>query len=205
MTGITLEQFRFLRDGGYYDDEDTGEYKYFKGNLFDEVVFNDSVKEFMACKDKLSNYFDEDKDEDIFDYIPPQQTNQIYTPKNVVIEMVDLLEENNPGCFEDDTKTFADLYMKSGLYIIEIVKRLYRNPVMKSKYPDDIDRLKHIFKYQVYGCAPTEIIYRIALNFILGFDKNKEITDYHLVCLDTVPLVQEGILEEELDRVFGVK
>ena len=205
VTGITLEQFRFLRDGGEYDDEDTGEIKYFKGHLFDEVVFNDSVKEFMARKDKLSNYFDEDKDEDIFDYIPPQQTNQIYTPKNVVIEMVDLLEENNPGCFEDDTKTFADLYMKSGLYIIEIVKRLYRNPVMKSKYPDDIERLKHIFKYQVYGCAPTEIIYRIALNFILGFDKNKEITDYHLVCLDTVPLVQEGILEEELDRVFGVK
>ena len=205
VTGITLEQFRFLRDGGEYDDEDTGEIKYFKGHLFDEVVFNDSVKEFMARKDKLSNYFDEDKDEDIFDYIPPQQTNQIYTPKNAVIEMVDLLEENNPGCFEDDTKTFADLYMKSGLYIIEIVKRLYRNPVMKSKYPDDIERLKHIFKYQVYGCAPTEIIYRIALNFILGFDKNKEITDYHLVCLDTVPLVQEGILEEELDRVFGVK
>ena len=45
----------------------------------------------------------------------------------------------------------------------------------------------------------------IALNFILGFDKSKEITDYHLVCLDTVPLVQEGILEEELDKVFGVK
>ena len=205
VTGITLDQFRFLRDGGYYDDEDTGEYKHFKGNLFDEVVFNDSVKEFMARKDKLSNYFDEDKDEDIFDYIPPQQTNQIYTPKNVVIEMVDLLEENNPGCFEDDTKTFADLYMKSGLYIIEIVKRLYRNPVMKFKYPNDIERLKHIFKYQVYGCAPTEIIYRIALNFILGFDKNGDITEHNLRHLDTVPLVQSGILEEELDKVFGVK
>ena len=117
--------------------------------------------------------------------------------------MVDLLEENNPGCFEDDTKTFADLYMKSGLYITEIVKRLYRNPVMQSKYPDGTERLKHIFKHQVYGCAPTEIIYRIALNFILGFDKNGDVSDYHLVCLDTVPLVQDGSLEKELDRVFG--
>lgn len=204
VTGITLDQFRFLRDGGEYDDEDTGEIKYFKGHLFDEVVFNDSVKEFMARKDKLSNYFDEDRDEDIFDYIPPQQTNQIYTPKNVVIEMVDLLEKNNPGCFEDDTKTFADLYMKSGLYIIEIVKRLYRNPIMVSKYPNDIERLKHIFEYQVYGCAPTEIIHRIALNFILGFDKNGDISKHNLIELDTVPLVQEGILEEELDKVFGV-
>ena len=205
VTGITLDQFRFLRDGGMYDDEDTGEYKHFKGNLFDEVVFNDSVKEFMARKDKLSNYFDEEKEEDIFDYIPPQKTNQIYTPKNVVIEMVDLLEKNNPCCFEDDTKTFADLYMKSGLYIIEIVKRLYRNPVMKSKYPDSVERLKHIFKYQVYGLAPTEIIYRIALNFILGFDKNGDITDYNLKCVDTMPLLKDGILEQELDKIFGVK
>ena len=94
--------------------------------------------------------------------------------------------------------------MKSGLYITEIVKRLYRNPVMKSKYPNDIERLKHIFKYQVYGLAPTEIIYRIALNFILGFDKNGDITDYNLKCFDTVILSKEGILEEKLDEIFGV-
>lgn len=39
--------------------------------------------------------------------------------------MVDRLEAETPGCFDDDTKTFADLYMKSGMYITEIVKRLY--------------------------------------------------------------------------------
>ena len=38
--------------------------------------------------------------------------------------MVDELEENVPGCFDDPENTFADLYMKSGLYITEIVKRL---------------------------------------------------------------------------------
>ena len=32
----------------------------------------------------------------------------------------------NPGCFDDPGKTFLDPYMKSGLYITEIVKRLYR-------------------------------------------------------------------------------
>ena len=203
VTGITLDQFRLLRDGKWYNDENTGEYREFNGCFFDKIVFDDSVKEFMSRKDKLSNYFDEDKDEDIFDYIPPQETNQIYTPKKVVKDMVDLLEKKNPGCFEDDTKTFADLYMKSGLYITEIVKRLYRNPVMKSKYTDNIERLKHIFKYQVYGCAPTEIIYRIALNFILGFDKNGDIKDYNLKCVDTVPLSKAGILESELDKIFG--
>ena len=38
--------------------------------------------------------------------------------------MVDLLEQENPGCFDDPGKTFLDPYMKSGLYITEIVKRL---------------------------------------------------------------------------------
>lgn len=49
--------------------------------------------------------------------------------------MVDHLEKENPGIFEDDTKTFIDLYMKSGLYITEIVKRLFNNPVMKENIP----------------------------------------------------------------------
>lgn len=41
--------------------------------------------------------------------------------------MVDLLEKENPGCFDDSNKTFIDMYMKSGLYITEIVKRLFRS------------------------------------------------------------------------------
>ena len=57
----------------------------------------------------------------------PQKTNQIFTPKWVVKKMVDLLEQENPHIFEDPKKTFADLYMKSGLYITEIVRRLYNN------------------------------------------------------------------------------
>lgn len=58
-----------------------------------------------------------------FDYIPPQKTNQIFTPKWVVKKMVDALEQENPGCFDQSDKTFIDLYMKSGLYITEIVKQ----------------------------------------------------------------------------------
>ena len=45
--------------------------------------------------------FDESRTEDIFDYIPSQKTNQIFTPKWVVRKMVDLLEQENPGCFDD--------------------------------------------------------------------------------------------------------
>ena len=81
VTGISLEQFIFLRDGGSYIDPETGENKNFVGQLFDPIVFDDSVKEFMNKKNQLADYFSEENKEDIFDYIPPQKTNQIFTPK----------------------------------------------------------------------------------------------------------------------------
>lgn len=202
VTSISLDEFRFLRDGGDYTDEETGETKHFDGHLFDPVVFNDSVKEFLRLKRKLANYFDESSTEDIFDYIPPQKTNQIYTPKKVVIEMVDNLEKECSECFEDSDKTFIDLYMKSGLYITEIVKRLFRSKALKREFPNENDRLKHIFANQVYGLAPTEIIYRIAKAYILGFDEDIEIKKHHLRQFDTLPSVQSGTLERDLDRVF---
>lgn len=203
VTTISLKEFRFLRDGGDYTDEETGETKHFNGHLFDPVVFNDSVKEFLTLKKKLANYFDEAHKEDIFDYIPPQKNNQIFTPKKVVQEMVDLLENENAGCFDDPDHTFIDLYMKSGLYITEIVKRLYNSEKMKELYPDRNDRLNHIFAKQMFGLAPTEIIYRIAIAFILGFDENAAIARHNFKLYDALPAARNGTLEQELDKVFG--
>jgi hypothetical protein len=117
--------------------------------------------------------------------------------------MVDMLEEENPGCFDLPDKTFADLYMKSGLYIAEIVKRLYQSEGLKKAFPDRNERLHHIFFFLFYGLAPTEIIYNIAKNFILGFDKDVTITDHHLRLLDSLEYAKEGTLETELDRVFS--
>ena len=172
--------------------------------FFDELVFNDSVKEFMKLRRRLANYFEATSDEDIFNYIPPQKTNQIFTPKKVVKKMVDLLEEENPGCFDDPDKTFADLYMKSGQYITEIVKRLYNSEEMRRTFPDDEERLRHIFKYQVYGLAPTECIYRIALRYILGFDDTIHIAEneHHLRFADSLPAAKAGEMETFLDSVF---
>ena len=203
VTSISLDQFRFLRDGGSYTDPETGEQKEFVGHLFDPVVFDDSVKEFLALKKKLSDYFDEKSVEDIFDYIPPQKTNQIFTPKTIVKKMVDMLEEENPGCFDLPDKTFIDLYMKSGLYIAEIVKRLYQSNELKRLYPDKYDRLKHIFEKQVYGLAPTEIIYKIATSYILGFDEDVKITKHNFKQVDALPHAKDGTLKEKLDEIYG--
>lgn len=202
VTSISLDEFIFLRDGGTKINKETGKEEFFEGHLFDETVFNESVKEFLNRKVELSNYFDENNKKDIFDYIPPQKTNQIFTPKNIVIEMVNYLEEENPGCFDDSSKTFIDLYMKSGLYIAEIVKRLYRSEKMKEIFPDDKVRLNHIFKNQVYGLAPTEIIYRICESFILGFSEEIKIEAHNIKKLDALKYAKEGTLEEKLEEIF---
>ena len=186
LTSISLDEFRYLRD---------------EGNLFDAVTFDDSVKEFLNLRRNLADYFDETRTEDIFDYIPPQKTNQIFTPRETVDQMLAGLEEDNPDCFDDPNRTFIDLYMKSGLFIAEIVKRLYCSPRLKELFPDKADRLKHIFAAQVYGVAPTEIIYRIATNYILGF--GIKIAKHHFRRADTLAAVKDDKLDELLEELYG--
>ena len=191
VTGINLNQFRYLRDGG----------PEFAGHLFDQPTFDQAIQEFLRKKAELANYF-EDRTEDIFDYIPPQKTNQIFTPKKVVQKMVDELEKENPGIFDDPSKTFIDLYMKSGLYITELVKRLYNSQGLQAAFPEGHERLKHILEEQVYGFAPTAIIHKIALEFIFGTLPDT-ISRKNFLQVDTVPYAKEGMMQELIDKSFG--
>ncbi|HFI0723850.1 TPA: DEAD/DEAH box helicase family protein [Streptococcus suis] len=191
VTGINLNQFRYLRDGG----------PEFAGHLFDQPTFDQAIQEFLRKKAELANYF-EDRTEDIFDYIPPQKTNQIFTPKKVVQKMVDELEKENPGIFDDPSKTFIDLYMKSGLYITELVKRLYNSQGLQAAVPEKHERLKHILEEQVYGFAPTAIIHKIALEFIFGTLPDT-ISRKNFLQVDTVPYAKEGRMQELIDKSFG--
>ena len=158
----------------------------------------------MKKRRELADYFEESVKGDIFDYIPPQRTNQIFTPKHIVKDMVNSLEKENPGCFDNPDATFADLYMKSGMYITEIVTRLYQSRRMKELFPNDAERLNHIFAKQVYGCAPTEIIYRICLRYILGFSDEIHIEKNNIKLLDTLQFAKNGTLEQELKKVFNL-
>lgn len=197
VTSVTIDEFKMLRDGFEYIDEETGEKKKFPGGVFAEDVFDSSVQEFLNKKRELADYFAETSEEDIFDYIPPQKTNQIFTPKKVVQMMVDQLVETEPHIFESPDKTFVDFYMKSGLYITEIVKRLYRNKVLKSIIPDDKERVKHILECQVFGFAPTQIIYDITMSYIFGFDEGaKNISRRNFFCEDTLPYAERGELQK---------
>ena len=153
LAGISIEAFRFLRDDC---------------KLFNEEVFNMSIKEFLRRKRELARYYKTDSGEDIFEFIPPQSrdNNQIFTPKKVVSQMIDTLEVANPSLFKHDTTRFIDPHMKSGLFIAEIVKRLYQH----SRIEDENERIKHILTKQVYGFASTKILLEICHQTIAGFD-----------------------------------
>ena len=197
LTGITEGQFRQLRDGMTITDEDGSEHAV--PGLFDAPTFDTSVQEFLDKKEKLADYFDESQQEDIFDYIPPQKTNQIFTPKRVVKLMIDLLEKENPELFSNPETKFIDLYAKSGLYITELVKKL--NNGLKDKIPDEKARIKHILEQQVYATAPSNIIYNIAKNFI--FNELSEVSTANIKECDLAPAAQAGQVKEKLAEIYG--
>lgn len=193
-TGVSIETFCKLRDG----DENIA------GGIFDEALFDEAIKEFYKLLEERANWFDLNQKEDIYDIIPAQKTNQIYTPKGLVIDMADILEMEIDGCFDDPYRTFGDWYVKSGITITEIVKRLFNSPVLKEMFPDDKERLKHIFKNQIYACCPTEIIYQCVLNYVFGFDKDFYLSqdEHNIRCFNTIPSCLRGTLGEDLYEVF---
>lgn len=192
---FTKEDFRKLRDPGIYHEPD-GREVHFEG-FFDRYVFNAAIREFEEKRQELADYLQPGVKEDIFSYVRPLKTNQIFTPRKVVNMMLDLLEENNPGIFENPNLTFADLYVKSGLYLTEIAKRLNRG--LENVIPNREERIKHIFEQQLYGFAPTGIIYNIAHKYIYGNFAN--VSDRNFIQKDLTETFKNN---QELNMKFDV-
>lgn len=197
---FTKDDFRKIR--GPYTTEDGQTFDGF----FDEYAFNAAIREFEEKREKLANYLDDSEtDEDIFTYIRPLKTNQIFTPRKVVNEMLNALEEEYPNIFRNPEITFCDTYVKSGLFLTEIAKRL--NKGLMLKMPDAHERIEHIFNHQLYGYAPTEIIYHISHKYIYGIFEDKsewrdgEIDDSHLKLHDLTNDFKQG---KKLDMKFDV-
>ncbi|WP_197734098.1 Eco57I restriction-modification methylase domain-containing protein [Sphingobacterium daejeonense] len=197
LTSITKEEFHKLRDG--FDYEEDGERKTFQG-VFNKYRFNASIAEFRLKKDQLANYFT--AEEDIFELLPNQKTNQIFTPKKVVQMMINQLEEHDPSLFTRIDCTFIDLYMKSGMYITEIVKKLFTNT--RKHYNSDDDCLKHILENQVYGLAPTPILQGITQSYIFGFDLGSKISRKNFIQHDITLEAKEGKAKEKLQELLNL-
>lgn len=187
LTNITIEEFRSLRDG---IDGGPG--------VFNNELFNVSIQRFLELKGEI-NWWENEGEENIFDYIPPQKNNQIFTPRKTVKEMLDMLEENAPELFSNPEAKVIDLYSKSGLYLTEAARRFMKG--LSKEIPDEKERLKHILEKQIYGLCPSGIIYDIVRNYIFG--NLDDIDDKNLILLDSIPLVKEGTLEDTLKETFG--
>lgn len=197
LTNITKEEFHKLRDGFDYTD-DNGERQHFDG-VFHKYKFNASIAEFVAEKHKRADYFQ--TDEDIFELIPNQKNNQIFTPRRVVKMMIDGLEKEQPELFQRTDSTFIDMYMKSGMYVTEIVKKLFTNT--KHHYNTETDCLKHILENQVYGLAPTGVLHGITTSYIFGFDVGHDISTHNFAMHDLLPEAKNGSAPAKLAQLFG--
>lgn len=197
LTSITKEEFHKLRDGFDYEENEIR--KSFQG-VFNKYRFNASIAEFKLKKEQLANYFT--SNEDIFELIPNQKTNQIFTPKKVVLMMINKLEEHDPSLFIRTDSRFIDLYMKSGMYITEIVKKLFNNT--REHYENDNDCLRHILENQVFGLSPTSILQGITQSYIFGFDTNQTINRRNFIQHDLTPEAQYDVSKQKLQELFNI-
>jgi type II restriction enzyme len=170
ITGITEDEFRLLRDGQEFSEDD-GSVTTIPG-MFDEAVFDQAIQEFLDKKDELADYFDEALTEDIFAYIPQQKTSLVFTPKAVVTMMVDTLEAENPGIFTNPEVTFADLFSTAGLFLMELVRRLDNG--LAEAIPDQAERLRHVLSSQVFEMSHNEILHRITIEAVSGGDTERK-------------------------------
>ncbi len=129
-------------------------------------MFNQAIQEFLTKKEELADYFNPALTEDIFAYVPQQKTSLVFTPKAVVMKMVDILEAENPGIFSDPTKTFADLFSTAGLFVMELVRRL--DAGLAEAIPDQDERLRHILTSQIFEMSHNEILHDITIEAVSG-------------------------------------
>ena len=198
LTNITKDEFAKLRDGFDYDD-DNGQRQHFDG-VFDKYCFNAAIAEFVEKKSQLGKYWLGDQ-HDIFEWIPNQKNNQIFTPKRVVSMMVDDLEREHPDLFNSTTSRFIDSYMKSGLYVTEIAKRLFKNT--RHFYNSDDECIKHILENQVYGLAPTNILYNITLSTIFSGTDGLNIETNNIKQYDLLADAKDGTARQAVMTLFN--
>ena len=89
---------------------------------------------------------------DVLSCLANLSNDEVFTPPELVNQMLDLLPAD---LWQNKHAKFLDPVTKSGVFLREIAKRL--NTGLKDQIPDQQTRINHIFKYQLYGIAITEL------------------------------------------------
>ncbi|MBE6323461.1 MAG: restriction endonuclease [Bacteroidales bacterium] len=93
-----------------------------------------------------------DYNPDVLNCIANLSNDEVFTPPQLVNEMLDLLPQS---LFSNPEARFLDPFTKSGVFLREIVKRL--DIGLSSVIPDKKERVLHILHHQVFGIALTEL------------------------------------------------
>ncbi len=89
---------------------------------------------------------------DVITCLANLSTDEVFTPPNVVNQMLNALPKK---IFSNPETRFLDPATKSGVFLREIAKRLDQNLV--EIIPSKKERLNHIFTKQLFGVALTEL------------------------------------------------
>ena len=93
-----------------------------------------------------------DYNPDVLNCIANLSNDEVFTPPQLVNEMLDLLPQS---LFSNPEARFLDPFTKSGVFLREIVKRL--DIGLSAVIPDRKERILHILHHQVFGIALTEL------------------------------------------------
>lgn len=131
--------------------------KILNSGLYNGPVFHQAALDLLKLSKKVKTNFSLNNLEELFSKLPSISSNLVYTPIKVVERMLDLLEKNHPGIFDNPDLTFFDPFVKSGSFIYGIISKLFNNKSMKHIFPNDHERLNNILKRQVFGNASTKL------------------------------------------------
>lgn len=113
----------------------------------------------MLNKDLYSNMYNPD----VLSTLANLSSDEVFTPPEIVNQMLDLLPED---LWSNPEATFLDPACKSGVFLREIAKRLIEG--LEDVIPDLQERLDHIFHNQLYGIAITELTSLLSRRSIYG-------------------------------------
>ncbi|WP_395063362.1 Eco57I restriction-modification methylase domain-containing protein [Flavobacterium sp.] len=89
---------------------------------------------------------------DVLTCLANLSNDEVFTPPNLANQMLDILPQD---LFSNSKTAFLDPVSKSGVFLREIAKRLMKG--LEKEFPDQQERLNHIFNKQLFGIAITEL------------------------------------------------
>ena len=200
VAGIMPEEFRSCAEAATIRTARPTKTSVLKGRLFNETVFSNSARMFLDLREKLANRFDEDQTgiflaifrcrRQIRCSLLGRRSGVWSTCSKEVVQAVPVTRiTRSPTCA-----------WNRGCSSPQIVKRLCNSAAMRRLFPDDRQRLRHIFEKQMFGAVSTEIILRIAKHYTLGFLEDADTGwNTHFVLGDT----EKRAEERSLDGPFG--